>query len=176
MKKNIFSVLFILLFIAGCASVQKLPEGTKFSIESFKVNLTQKYEVEGYPDQAEFSKIMEKEFMSSLKEKGLQADGSGKNTMNVSIVLDYKRQFAGEGISVSSKSVIAPELGYTIVVSQNGVETNRIAKSDLTISRGFLGNLKSVATMGLANDKENELKDMQTVASVLTDELKALVK
>jgi len=170
MKGKVFLVLFVSLFIIGCASVPKLPADTKFSVTSLKVNLKQKLTVEGYPAQAEFSEIFKKSFIESLKEKNLLADSGAGNAMSVTLNIDYTRQFAGEDTPFPSKSVMAPKVNYTLVVTDKGVEKNRISNAGV-LNKGFLGSLK---TMGLANDPKSELSDIKKVTDSIANDLNAM--
>lgn len=173
MKQKFSALLLISLFFIGCASVPKLPADTKFAVKSMKINLKYKLQVEGYPAQSEFSEIVKKNMMESLKEANLLADSGQSSTMSITIDIDYTRQFAGEDTPIPSKSVIAPLLKYTVVVYNKETETNRIVKSG-TINRGMLNNLKNVATFGLGNDIKDELSDIKKMTNSIAADLNSL--
>lgn len=176
MKSNILSVLLSLIILTGCASSPglKLPADTVFSVESLKVNLTQKLQVEGYPKQAEFTELLKQKLNASLKAKGLLADSGASNIMSVSLVVDYQRRFAGEDTPIPSKSVMSPVINYVLIVSDKGVEKKRIVKNGLKLTKGFAGNMVSVATLGLGKDAKDEIKDLETFTDFIAAELKDL--
>lgn len=173
MKKKFSVLLLISLFFIGCASAPKLPSDTRFAVKSIKVNLKYKLQVEGYPAQSEFSEIVKKNMIESLKEVNLLADSGQSSTMSVTIDIDYTRQFAGEDTPIPSKSVIAPLLSYTVIVYNKDTEINRIVKSG-TLNRGMLNNLKNVATFGLGNDIKDELSDIKKITNSIAAELNGL--
>ncbi|MBN2400764.1 MAG: hypothetical protein JXN64_00035 [Spirochaetes bacterium] len=176
MRRSISLIMFSLFILAGCASVPKFPADTKFSVDNFKVNLKQKLQVEGYPAEAELTGILKEKINTTLKQKNLLTEHRAGNAMSVSIIIDYTRRFAGEDTPVPSKSVMAPEFGYTIVISENGVEKRRISEAKLEIKKGFLSNLATVATLGLGNDAKDELKDVQDVANYIAEKIEETKK
>lgn len=173
MKNKILAVYFLFVILAGCASVPKLPADTKFALADFKVDLVQKLQIEGYPVQPEFSQIVKDKFTSSLKAKGLAGESGVNNAVSVSVDIKYKRQFSGEDTPFPSKSVMSPVFGYTLVVSENGVEKNRIVKSGLELKSGLLGSLK---ILGLLRDAKDELSDIQKVTDLIAAEFVAIKK
>ncbi len=176
MKRNIITACLLFVILAGCASVPVVPADTKFTLENFKVNLTQKLQVEGYPVQPEFTQIMKENFIASLKAGNLLAEPGSPRVMSVSVDIDYQRIFTGEGLSIKSKSAVAPFFGYTLVVTDGGIEKKRIIESRLTLDRGFFGNLKTFGTMGFGRTPKDELKDIKKITDYLAYKLDALKK
>lgn len=95
MKRNIITACLLFVILAGCASVPVVPADTKFTLENFKVNLTQKLQVEGYPVQPEFTQIMKENFLASLNAGNLLAEPGSPRVMSVSVDIDYQRIFTG---------------------------------------------------------------------------------
>ncbi len=177
MKKGILSMLLSMLILAGCASAPPiLPADAKFTLDSFTVNLTQKFQVEGYPVQPEFTQIMKDKFIASLKARNLLAEPGVNNAMSVSLQINYRRVFAGEATPVPSKSAVTPEVSYTLVVSDHGMEKKQIAESGLRRNRGFFGNMKSIVTFGLGRTAKDELEDIEAFADYLANKLSTLKK
>ncbi len=161
---------------APTATPPILTPDAKLALGDFAVNLTQKRQVEGYPVQPEFTRIMKEKFIASLKARNLLAEPTADSVMTVSIQIDYRRIFTGEDTPIVSKSAISPEVRYTLVVSEHGIEKKRIAESRLRRDRGFLGNLKGMATLGFGRTPEDELKDIEVFADYLANKIESLKK
>ncbi len=121
---------------------------------------------------SEFSAIMKEKINNSLNASGLFAEAGAVNVMSVVVDVDYQRRFAGEDTPIPSESVMAPVVGYTIVVKENGVEKNRVSKSNLVITKGFFGNLISVFTLGLGKDSKDEVVDIESFADHVVKQLR----
>lgn len=177
--KNRLSLIVVALLMFGCASTSVRPENklsanAKFLEPSLKVNLMQKLTVEGYPDQSEFSKLLQQKTIEALKAKNLIAEKSSEGALLVEIVVDYQRRFAGEDTPIPSKSVMMPIVHYRIVVSGNGIEKRIIDKDGMTVNRGFGSNLATTFTLGLGKTAKDELKDLEMLANGIASEVEAL--
>lgn len=177
MKIKVLSVLLFSLIFAGCSTTQssspKLPKNTKYLLGNLKVNLTQKLQVSGYPDNVELTKIVNEKIVESLKKSNLLGEAGAANTMSVSIDINYKRRFAGEDTPIPSKSVMAPLVGYTMVITENGVEKSRVTE-ELVVLKGAGGNMLSALTLGLGKDAKDEVKDIESFADFIAGKLKNL--
>lgn len=178
-KANAICILFSLVLLAGCSSSPKVAAPSvgadaQYAIKNFTFNLIQKREVEGYATQEELSLITHDLIVSELKAGGILADAADAQAVPLSITINYQRRFSGEDTPFPSKSVTNPIVGYTIIVLEDGAEKARISKAGLTANRGFLANLKTVATMDIGNDSKVEEADIQRVAKTIVAELQKL--
>ena len=180
MLRNKFIYMAIAFgFLIGCSSSPKIAtpsvaSDARYAINDVTFNLTQKRSVENYPTQEQLSAKVSDEIISALTEKDLLATGTEKDAVPISIAINYQRRFAGEDTPFPSNSVASPIVSYSIVLYENGVEKNRVTKSGLTTSKGFFGNLKTVATMGVGNDAKTEAADIQKLVNTIVVELQTL--
>lgn len=171
-------VLISLAFVlAACASSPKaprvsVPEGTKYYIQDFSFNLLQKRPAESYPDEASLSDLFHKQIVEGLVEAGAYSFAP-TDAVSVSIIIDYQRRFAGEDTPFPSKSVTSPIVSYSLAFSRDDEGLGSIVRAGLTTSRGFVGNLKTTATMGFGNDADKELEDINRVVNAVVGELLA---
>lgn len=172
-------LVLCIVALAGCGSSPKAPvsnikPGSKYFVSDVTVNLTHKLAIEGYPSGAELSEIFVDKITQGLKAGGVLGDQKDARIISLSITIDYHRHFAGEDTPFPSKSATRPTYGYAIRASQDGGVIDEIKKSGLTTNHGFLGNLKTVATMGLGNNAKDEEKDIDIVSKDIADALKKL--
>jgi hypothetical protein len=167
--------------LTGCGSTPTKPAssfslsaGTKFSEPKVTVNLTQKITADGYPDESQMTKIIRDKITAELKNNSLLADTNTVNPMSLEFIINYQRRFAGEDSPIHSKSVMAPLISHTIIISEGSVEKHRIEESGLTINKGFGANLKTTFTLGLGKTAKDEQDDLQTLAVGLVSDIKEL--
>jgi len=115
------------------------------------------------------AEMFSRKISQDLEERGMLAFGRQAESVELSIAIDYQRHFSGEDTPFPSNSVVRPIVGYTITASRDGSVLDVIKRSGLTTSHGFLGNLKTVATMGLGNDAASEEVDVRIIASGMVD-------
>lgn len=180
MRGSFMFLLLAGLLMTGCSSAptkssaQALPPGVQFAEPEITVNLTQKRQVDGYPDQTEFARLLKEKTVVAFTENGLLATSVAEKVMTVKIEVNYQRRFAGEDTPLPSKSVMAPVIDYTIVIFDQAVEKGRIERKKLTINKGLGSNLASMFTLGLGKEAKDEEQDMQTLANSLAREVKVL--
>lgn len=173
------SIFVIALTMCGCANNSVKPESklaanTQFLQPTISLKLKQALLVEGYPDQAELTKLLQEKTTEVFKSRNLIADKSNASALAVNIAVDYQRQFAGEATPIKSKSVGMPIVHYRITVSDHGVEKRIIDKDGMTVNRGFGSNLATTFTLGLGKTAKDELKDIETLANGIASEVEAL--
>ena len=180
MKKLVITSVFTAIFLMGCGSTPtkptsfSLPGDAKFSEPKVTVHLTQKITADGYPDEAQMTKIIQDKITAELKKNSLLADTSATNPLSLEFIINYQRRFAGEDTPIPSKSVMAPLIGHTIIISEGGVEKHRIEESGLTVNKGFGANLKTTFTLGLGKTAKDEEGDLQTLVNGLVADIKKL--
>lgn len=180
MKNLVVSSLFAAIFLMGCGSTPtkpasfSLPGDAQFSEPKVTVHLTQKIMVDGYSDEAQMTKIIQDKITAELKNNSLLADENAASPLSLEFIINYQRRFAGEDTPIHSKSVMAPLIGHTIIISEGGVEKHRIEKSGLTVNKGFGANLKTTFTLGLGKTAKDEEDDLQTLANGLVVDIKKL--
>lgn len=178
--KDLIVLTVFTLCLLGCGSTPvkapALPANAQFSIPVLTVNLTQIRAVEGYPDEEAFTQLLQKKTESAFKERGLLADVGTTNAFEVAIDVKYQRRFAGEATPFPTKSVMAPLVKYSVIVSKNGVEKHRIERYDMTVNKGFGANLVTTFTLGLGKSAKDEEQDLQILANSFAIELEKLKK
>jgi hypothetical protein len=182
MRPNLALVAVILMVVlTGCSSAPTKErvnaiEGHRYNLSSVDLHLAQSQEVGGYPSESELEAMFEKKIENALHEAGLLAEEGAEAAVPIKITIDYRRKFAGEATPFPSESVVAPVYGYTIEVEEAGGDSRVIAeKKGLTLNRGFLGNLKTVATAGTGNDAEDEKNDMDAISRGIANHLASLI-
>jgi len=179
MKKSILAVSLSLLFVAGCGSTPTkkasslLPQGIKFSNPLVTLHLTQKINVEGYPEEIQLQKLLQDEIAHSLSESGRLAAGS-ESAWTVKVDIEYQRHFAGEDTPIPSKSVAPPMCNYKLHILESNVERYAANYNQVTVNRGLGSNLLTVATMGLGKTPKDEEHDIQTLARGIVEDIKSL--
>lgn len=173
------SIFVLALTLCGCANTSVKPENklaanTQFLQPAITLNLKQALVVEGYPDQAELTKLLQEKAIEAFKSRNLIADKPNSGALAVNIAVDYQRQFAGEATPIKSKSVAMPIVHYRITVSDHGVEKRVIDKDGMTVNRGFGSNLATTFTLGLGKTAKDELKDLEILANGFASEVEAL--
>jgi len=181
MKKLIILSMFVATFLMGCGSTPtkpaasfSLPASAQFTEPTVTVHLTQTITADGYPDEAQMTKIIQDKITAALKNNSLLADTNAVSPLSLEFIINYHRRFAGEDTPIPSKSVMAPVVGYATIISENGVEKHRIEKSGLTVNKGFGPNLITTFTLGLGKTAKDEEDDLQTLANGLVAEIKKL--
>lgn len=180
MKKLVILSVFAATFLMGCGSTPtkpasfSLPGDAQFSEPKVIVHLTQKITADGYPDEAQMTKIIQDKITAELKNNTLLADKNAANPLSLEFIINYQRRFAGEDTPMPSKSIMAPLIGHTIIISEGGIEKHRIEGSGLTVNKGFGANLKTTFTLGLGKTAKDEEDDLQTLANGLVTDIKKL--
>ena len=180
MRKLVILSIFVSAFLIGCGSKPikpasfSLPGDAQFQEPKVTVHLTQKITVDGYPDEAQMTKIIQDKITAELKNNALLADKNAASSLTLEFIVSYQRRFAGEDSPVPSKSVMAPLIGHTIIISEGGIENHRIEERGLTVNKGFGANLKTTFTLGLGKTAKDEEADLQTLVNGLVADIKKL--
>lgn len=87
--------------------------------------------------------------------------------------MDYRRIFVGEGTPIHTSAVGAPEVKYTITVTQ-GEKTIAVINKHIFILNGFLGNLKTTFMLGLDGTPEKEQKNLASLAQAIARDLESV--
>ncbi len=180
MRKLVVLPVFLAALLMGCGSAPvkpvsfSLPGDAQFSEPNVIVHLTQKITADGYPNEAQMTKIIKDKITAELKSNSLLAGVNTESPLSVEFVINYQRRFAGEDSPIPSRSVMAPLIGHSIIISKDGIEKHRVEESGLTINKGFGANLKTTFTLGLGKTAKDEEDDLQTLAKELVMDIKKL--
>jgi hypothetical protein len=176
MTKYITTVVIMACVLTGCSSSLatdsiSLAPGTEYVLKDVSVALDQLIEVEGYPSEEELTVRFVNSINQALQAADVLADEPADTTVEAVISIDYQRRFTGDATPFPSESLVAPFFGYAIQLSNNGELIGTIAEPDLTLSQGFWGNLKTVATMGAGGSPKDEKQHIAAVSNTLTEAL-----
>ncbi|MDN5104862.1 hypothetical protein O8C79_06100 [Aliarcobacter butzleri] len=163
MKMKVLSyivVAFLVTFFVGCSekSAEPLePIGNKFKFEKINLNFTQTYfpKTKTYQSREDVERKLNEEITKNLKINNLIDNNS---TEELVIIVDLKRIFQGEDLpfeSMRTDTIGSPRLGYDIKIIKNGKILRSLVRTNLIYDAGFFKNIKHIAMLDEANEREN---------------------
>lgn len=88
--------------------------------------------------------------------------------------MKYRRVFAGEATPFSTSSAGLPVVSYRIVVLRGETVVATIEKKDVTVNRGFVGNLKILFSFYMNGTPKTEAEDVDILADAIARDLAGL--
>ena len=153
-------VAFLVTVFIGCSqkSTEQLePIGNKFKFEKINLNFTQTYfpKTKTYQTQEDVERKLNEEILKNLKANNLLDNNSIEELI---ISIDFIRIFMGQDMpfeAMRSDTIGSPKLGYDIKISKNGKILRNLVRTNLIYDAGFFKNIKHIAMLDEANEREN---------------------
>lgn len=169
---------FLLLssLLAGCAGgaqfVKPSGEAVSFGNQSYRLGKVQlafdnSNDPQGLPNKQQVKQI----FTNKLKEQ-LIAQGISGSGLNVDLVIEYDRSFAGEAFGQASGWGPA-YYGYTVNVRRSSETVGTLVEPRKMQDKGMFGNLASVGGWFSGLDPKQEVADIQLIAKEIVGRIKA---
>jgi len=153
-------VAFLVAFFIGCGqkSTEPLePIGNKFKFEKINLNFTQTYfpKTKTYQTKEDVERKLNEAILKNLKDSNL-LDNNSIEELTISI--DLIRIFKGQDLpfeAMRSDTIGSPKLGYDIKIIKGGKVLRSLVRTDLIYDPGFLKNMKHIASLDEADEREN---------------------
>lgn len=172
-------VIVVAFFLSACASspyeyyVTPTPikkQKTEYKVDNIYVNLTPGHgAIPGdgvFANKSELQEQFKKYLEASLLQKGLLAK-NGKDSLDVSVTIDYKRTF-----NYGGKALNKPEVSHRVIIHNDKEELAGFSKSKYTTKYGFLEDAAvNIEISAFSWDQDDEPRDIELIAQLIVEDL-----
>jgi len=154
-------VAFLAAFFIGCGqkSTEPLePIGNKFKFEKINLNFTQTYfpKTKTYQAEEDVERKLNEAILKNLKDNNLLDNNSIEElTISIDLIRIFK---GGQDLpfeAMRSDTIGSPKLGYDIKIIKGGKVLRSLIRTNLIYDTGFLKNIKHIASLDEADEREN---------------------
>ena len=178
-KTNLILMLSALSFV-GCTQPSLNSEAkkyintsTKYSIKSVNVTfpdtlLNFKKEQRFYPNENKLAQMFKQNIHTQLSRQNM-ACTAASNCVDLLVDINYMRTF-----NLNSNTVGAPKYSKKVTMNQDSKILYTTTSSNLTVSRGIMGNMAVLTNLG--NQKPNLLDEKKDIGVISKDIVKDIIK
>lgn len=173
---KMLSILFFVFIAVGCSSAPAPSDGPKplFMMPTVALALDQVRQYPQYPDQSGLATLVQEKLKGALEKNAVLAMSPTPEALAVAVDMKYRRVFAGEATPFPSSSAGPPVVNYTVVVSRGEATVATIEQKNVTVNRGFVGNLKILFSFYMNGTPKTEAEDVDILADAIARDLAGL--
>ncbi len=138
LKKLIISVAFFVLSIVVQAQTVRIPEGAKFNLKNFDLDLTESVSTYFYLNRDGFKQVVYNSLRRRLQSAEVLSATNSPTDINLDIYVDYLRRFPGDQTPFPSSSLASPNFSIKIRISNEDHVFFQEESRELTIIGGTL--------------------------------------